>query len=59
MKVYAKEGEISLVTDLIVICEMVWVLDSFCGLEKEVISEKISNLYRTPGVVVFKIYRLL
>ena len=49
----AKDGEISLVTDLIVICEMVWVLDSFYDLEKEVISEKISNLYRTPGVVVF------
>jgi predicted nucleic-acid-binding protein len=49
----AKQGAILLVTDLIVICEMVWVLDSFYDLEKEVISEKISNLYRTPGVVVF------
>ena len=38
---------------MIVICEMVWVMDSFYNLEKEVISEKISNLYRTPGVVVF------
>jgi predicted nucleic-acid-binding protein len=49
----AKEGVISLVTDLIVICEMVWVLDSFYHLDKEVISEKITNLYRTRGVVVF------
>lgn len=49
----AKEGAILLVTDLIVICEMVWVMDSFYNLEKEVISEKITNLYRTPGVVVF------
>jgi predicted nucleic-acid-binding protein len=49
----AKEGAILLVTDLIVTCEMVWVMDSFYNLEKEVISEKISNLYRTPGVVVF------
>ena len=49
----AKEGAISLVTDLIVICEMVWVMDSFYNLEKGVISEKITNLYRTPGVVVF------
>jgi predicted nucleic-acid-binding protein len=32
---------------------MVWVMDSFYGLEKEVISEKITNLYRTPGIVVF------
>jgi predicted nucleic-acid-binding protein len=49
----AKEGTILLVTDLIVICEMVWVLDSFYDLEKEVISDKIDNLYRTPGVIVF------
>ena len=28
-------------------------MDSFYNLEKEVISEKITNLYRTPGVVVF------
>lgn len=49
----AREGAILLVTDLIVICEMVWVLDSFYDLEKEVITEKISNLYQTPGVVVF------
>ena len=49
----AKEGAILLVTDLIVICEMVWVMDSFYNLEIEVISEKITNLYRTPGVVVF------
>ena len=48
----AKEGVILLVTDLIVICEMVWVLDSFYDLEKDVISEKITNLYRTPGVVI-------
>ncbi len=28
----AKEGAILLVTDLIVICEMVWVMDSFYNL---------------------------
>ena len=49
----AKDGAVLLVTDLIVICEMVWVLDSFYNLEKEAISEKITNLYRTPGVFVF------
>ena len=52
MVLAAKEGSILLVTDLIVICEMVWVLDSFYDLEKDVISEKITNLYRTPGVVI-------
>ena len=56
----AKKGEILLATDLIVICEMVWIMDSFDNLEKEVISVKITNLYRTPGVVVivFDITRL-
>ncbi len=49
----AKAGKVLLATDLIVICEMVWVMDSFYGLEKEVISEKITNLYRTPGIAVF------
>ena len=48
----AKDGELLLVTDLIVICEMVWVMDSFYDLEKDVIAEKITNLYRTPGVAV-------
>ena len=52
MVLAAKEGSILLVTDLIVICEMLWVLDSFYDLEKDVISEKITNLYRTPGVVI-------
>lgn len=48
----AKDGNILLVTDLIVICEMVWVMDSFYDLDKEVIAEKIINLYRTPGIAV-------
>jgi len=48
----AKEGRVCLVTDLIVICEMVWVLDSYYGLQKDEISEKISNLYETPGITV-------
>ena len=46
----AKEGRVLLVTDLIVICEMVWVLDSYYGLRKDEIREKMTNLYQTPGV---------
>ena len=46
----AKEGSLLLVTDLIVICEMVWVMDSFYGLDKSEISEKMTNLYQTPGI---------
>jgi predicted nucleic-acid-binding protein len=48
----AKEGSLLLVTDLIVICEMVWVMDSFYGLDKAEISEKMTNLYQTPGIVI-------
>ena len=46
----AKEGSLLLVTDLIVICEMVWVLDSYYELHKKKISEKMTHLYQTPGV---------
>jgi predicted nucleic-acid-binding protein len=48
----AKESSLLLVTDLIVICEMVWVLDSFYKLDKKEISEKMTNLYRTAGIVI-------
>ena len=48
----AKEGSLLLVTDLIVICEMVWVLDSYYGLHKKKISEKMTHLYQTPGVSI-------
>ncbi|MCP4682920.1 MAG: type II toxin-antitoxin system VapC family toxin [Desulfobacterales bacterium] len=48
----AIDGSLLLVTDLIVICEMVWVMDSYYKLEKKEITEKISNLYKTPGIIV-------
>jgi predicted nucleic-acid-binding protein len=48
----AIEGSILLVTDLIVVCEMVWVMDSYYQLEKQEIFEKISNLFETPGIVI-------
>jgi predicted nucleic-acid-binding protein len=46
----AIEGSLSLITDLVVICEMVWVMDSFYKLTKKEICEKITNLYETPGI---------
>jgi predicted nucleic-acid-binding protein len=46
----AKEGALLLVTDFIVVCEMVWVLDSVYGLPRKTISEKMMHLYQTPGV---------
>jgi predicted nucleic-acid-binding protein len=48
----AREGFLLLVTDIVVVCEMVWVMDSFYDLDKKVISEKMSNLYRTPGIYI-------
>ncbi|MGD9412288.1 MAG: hypothetical protein PVJ54_10535, partial [Desulfobacterales bacterium] len=41
----AKDGFLLLVTDLIVICEMVWVMESYYRLDKKQISEKMTNLY--------------
>lgn len=48
----AMEGTLLLITDLIVVCEMVWVMDSFYQMKKEDIVEKITNLYETPGIIV-------
>lgn len=48
----AKDGFLLLVTDLIVICEMVWVMESYYRLDKKQISEKMTNLHRTAGLVV-------
>jgi predicted nucleic-acid-binding protein len=48
----AIDGSLLLITDLIVICEMVWVMDSFYHLTKEEIFEKITNLYETPGITI-------
>lgn len=48
----AMKGSLILVTDLIVVCEMVWVMDSFYQMKKEDIVEKITNFYETPGIIV-------
>jgi len=48
----AMEGYLGLVTDCIVICEMIWVMDSFYRISKKEIREKITNLYETPGISI-------
>jgi len=48
----AIDGQLLLITDLVVICEMVWVMDSFYKLKKHVIYETITNLFETPGVKI-------
>ena len=40
----AIDNELELVTDLVVICEMVWVMDSYYQLNRQSIVEKISNI---------------
>lgn len=46
------QGSLLLVTDCIVVCEMIWVMDSFYQLSKKEIREKITNLYETPGISI-------
>ena len=46
------KGDLELVTDLVVICEMVWVMDSYYELDRQRIVETINNLYQTPGITV-------
>ena len=48
----AIDGQLLLITDLVVICEMVWVMDSFYKLKRHVIFEKITNLFETPGIKI-------
>jgi len=48
----AMQGSLLLVTDCIVVCEMIWVMDSFYRLSKKEIREKITNLYETPGISI-------
>ena len=48
----AINGDFELVTDLVVICEMVWVMDSFYEMDKKSIVDTINNLYQTPGISV-------
>ena len=48
----AIDGELLLITDLVVICEMVWVMDSFYKLKRQVVFETITNLYETPGIKI-------
>jgi uncharacterized protein len=46
----AVDGKARLRTSLLVIAEIVWTLESFYGLEKEDIAEKISIILNTPNL---------
>jgi predicted nucleic-acid-binding protein len=48
----AAEGQITLVVNGLVIAEIVWTLESFYGLTRASISEKVRAILNTPGVEV-------
>jgi predicted nucleic-acid-binding protein len=48
----AAEGEISLITNTLVIAEIVWTLESFYHLAKDDIREKVLAILNTPGLKV-------
>jgi predicted nucleic-acid-binding protein len=48
----AAEGEISLITNTLVIAEIVWTLEAFYHLAKDDIREKVLAILNTPGLEV-------
>ena len=46
----ALEGRVRLTTSLLVIAELVWTLESFYGLEKSDIAEKVLTILNTPSL---------
>ena len=45
----AKKGEIKITTSVLVLAEIVWVLDSYYGLSRQEIAEKLTSILNTPG----------
>lgn len=48
----AAVGEVTLVTNSLVIAEMVWVLETVYGLSRSSIAEKVLAILNTPGLEV-------
>jgi len=48
----ARRGELTLVTNALVMAEIVWTLESFYHLERADIKEKVLGILNTPGVEV-------
>lgn len=55
----AIDGELRLMTNLMVVAEMVWTLESYYGLSKQDIREKLSLLLNTPNLDVPEKQRIL
>lgn len=48
----AVAGKVKLVTNLMVIAEIIWTLESYYGLEKDDIESKVSKILNTPNLEV-------
>ena len=48
----AKRGELTLLTNPLVIAEVVWTLDSFYHLQRTDIKDKVLAILNTPGVEI-------
>lgn len=46
----AVKGEVRLITSVMVIAEIVWTLESFYGLEKRDIADKVEKILNTPNL---------
>ena len=53
------DGEMRLMTNLMVVAELVWTLESYYGLSKQDIREKLSILLNTPNLDVPEKQRIL
>ena len=48
----AEAGEVTLVTSALVIAEIVWTLESYYGLPKDAVADKVAAILNTPGLEV-------
>lgn len=48
----ADQGEMQFVTNPMVLAEIIWTLESYYGLSKEAVQEKILAILNTPGLDV-------
>ena len=53
------EGKASLITNLMVIAELVWTLESYYGLSRSDIGEKLSLILNTPNLEVPENQRIM
>jgi len=48
----AEDGKLTLVTSALVIAEIVWTLESYYGLPKDAVTERVAAILNTPGLEV-------